>query len=718
MRLAPGAIDYSIAGKIKMGQTPCLERPTCRRLSYNYPMILIPHRRAGLAAWLLTLGVLLSACGAPAAAEPRREPAQFPASSQIAPTATLPPRLSTPPPAAAVPDVKRNSFGLLLGGDNLSDQHRVDLVKALGVAYFRPWYISLADWIGFCYDPACELAQAAGLKLILTVRANVGGDGVTRPAADLADYRNRVAAVIEQYHPEVIVVENEETSKLYWAGTPDEYAAQLTAACDVAHAQGVKCANGGLDSRTLGLLVWADLIGRGEFTAACDFVRRAASDLPIELCNLTAVDQLFESNQQAIANGRELLKLYPTTGIDYLNFHWYVADKSALSEAAAFLRRATGLPLMSNELGQRDQSPETVEKLLSAALDLQLTYAVWFSLDRDSQALQNTDGSLRPNGEAFYRFMQARYQSTAALPQAAPAPTAAAVAPAPTLPSFQAKPAPVQATGEITFSQMLTDVTYCTNDGVDLKMDLYFPVQPADPAPAVMFVHGGGWVAGTKTGTPGMSYFVELARRGYLVASIDYRLAPTYTFPANIIDVKCAVRSLRANAAQWNIDPDRIGAWGASAGGHLVALLGTSDTSAGWDVGEYLDQSSRVNVVVDMYGISDLTTEYVVGNVRGLDRMVFGAKSQADPILRTASPTTYITADDPPFLILHGDFDETVPVTQSQILHEALLAGGVSSSYVVVKNGGHGFWARGGPIDPPHAVIARTILGFFDQYLR
>jgi acetyl esterase/lipase len=182
--------------------------------------------------------------------------------------------------------------------------------------------------------------------------------------------------------------------------------------------------------------------------------------------------------------------------------------------------------------------------------------------------------------------------------------------------------------------------------------------------------------------------------------------------------VKCAVRSIRAHAAEYNIDPKRIGAWGASAGGHLVALLGTADESAGWDVGQYLDQSSRVNVVVDMYGVHDFTTEYVVGNLRGLDRMVFGAKSPQDPKLAQASPVNYITPDDPPFLILHGDLDETIPVTQSQIFHDRLVAGGVSSVYVVVHNAGHGFGAVGGPIDPPYATISKTILGFFDQYLR
>jgi len=343
-----------------------------------------------------------------------------------------------------------------------------------------------------------------------------------------------------------------------------------------------------------------------------------------------------------------------------------------------------------------------------------LAYAVWFSLDRDpAVALQNADGSLRPNGQAFREFMQAHYNTVAelpSLPMPVPTPTS--------LPNFSPKPAPVAASGELTFSQKLQDVTYCTNDGVDLKMDVYFPWKPAGPSPVIMFVHGGGWVGGTRTSTPGLSYFLDLARRGYTIFSIDYRLAPTYTFPANIIDVKCAVRHIRANATEYNIDPNRIGAWGASAGGHLVALLGTSDQSAGWDVGQYLDQSSRVTVVVDMYGIHDLTTEYVVGNVRGLDRMVFGASSPTDPILARASPVTYITPDDPPFLILHGDMDPTIPITQSQIFHDRLVAGGVSSVFVPVHNAGHGFSAIGGSIDPPYTAIAKTILGFFDEYLR
>jgi acetyl esterase/lipase len=627
-------------------------------------------------------------------------------------------RQSYSQPTAAPRDTTSgaNPFGLLLGADGIDDQYRVELAKALGVSYFRPWYVNVEAWNGACYDLACDLGPNAGLKLILTARNNVNEAPpfATTPPQDGAAYRRTLSEILTRYQPEVLVVENEEDSAQYWSGTPEQYGALLKAACQVAREQKIPCANGGLSNKTLALLVWADYIDHQQITEACNFVQRAGAVLAADLCRFSAVDHLTDEDKAVLNTGRKLLDIYKSSGQDYLNFHWYVPDKSAFSEAVNYLRRTINLPVMSNEIGQIDQSPEAVQKLLSAAAELKLTYAIWFSLDRDpAVALQNEDGSLRPNGQAFHDFMQTHYNTVAELP-ALPAPV-----PSPTsLPSFTAKPAPVAASGELTFSQMLKDVTYCTNDGVDLKMDVYEPWKPAGPSPVIVFVHGGSLVAGTKTGTPGMSYFLELARRGYTTFSIDYRLAPTYTFPAQIIDAKCAVRSIRAHAKEYNIDPKRMGAWGASAGGHLVALLGTADQSAGWDIGQYLDQSSRVNVVVDMYGQHDFTTEYVVGNLRGLDRMVFGASSLADPKLARASPVTYISPDDPPFLLLHGDMDSTTPVTQSQIFHDRLVAGGVSSVYVVVHNAGHGFGAVGGPIDPPYATISKTILGFFDEYLR
>jgi acetyl esterase/lipase len=619
---------------------------------------------------------------------------------------------ATPRPQVSAPS-SENPIGLLLGADDIDDAYRIKLIQALGAAYFRPWYVTVEGWDGTCYDLGCELGPAAGLKLILTIRNNVGQAPpfATTPTQDGVAYRSNVADIVARTRPEVLVVENEEDSPQFWAGTPEQYAAQLQAACQVAHEADIACANGGLSSKTTALLVWADYLERQQITEACNFVQRASADLPPDLCRFSAIEHLSPDDQVRVATGRKLLALYQSSGQDYLNFHWYIPDKAALSEAVNYLKRATNLPVMSNEIGQYDQAPEAVQKLLAAAIELQLPYAVWFSYDRTpSQSLQQADGALRLNGQAFREFMQAHFQSVAELPAPQPTPTS--------LPNFAPKAAPVAASGTLTFSQMLEDVTYCTNDGVDLKMDVYFPWRPAGPSPVIVFVHGGGWVAGTKKGTPGMSYFLDLARRGYTTFSIDYRLAPTDTFPAQIIDAKCAVRHIRAHAADYNVDPNRIGAWGASAGGHLAALLGVADQGAGWDVGQYLDQSSRVQVVVDMYGVHDFTTVYVVGNLRGLDRMVFAAKSPTDPRLAQASPVNYVTPDDPPFLLLHGDLDPTIPVTQSQIFHDRLVAGGVSSTYIVVHNAGHGFNAIGGPISPTHAEIAKTIVGFFDQYLR
>ena len=286
------------------------------------------------------------------------------------------------------------------------------------------------------------------------------------------------------------------------------------------------------------------------------------------------------------------------------------------------------------------------------------------------------------------------------------------------------------------------DVTYCSVDGIDLKMDVYYPsATDGRPAPVAVYVHGGGWVSGSKGGGAGRLDVGELVSRGYVVASVDYRLAPTYQFPAQIEDVKCAIRSLRAQAAEYGIDPDRIGAWGGSAGGHLVSLLGTTDARAGFDVGPYPEQSSRVRAVVDLFGPSDLTvfgmaiamatsppaigtatamatSAPAFGTVTAMvtGARVFGAASPDD--LARASPVTYASGDDPPFLILQGEKDAVVPPNQSQILYDRLTAAGVRATLVMVKNAGHGFRPVGGPISPTRSELTMMSADFFDEHLR
>lgn len=291
---------------------------------------------------------------------------------------------------------------------------------------------------------------------------------------------------------------------------------------------------------------------------------------------------------------------------------------------------------------------------------------------------------------------------------------AAVASPAPAKPTLQTRPPTRTAIGP------QTDLTYCTTpDGVALKMDLYPPTGAAQagPTPAVLYVHGGGWMQGDKTEGGGAGLYPLLQRSGFLVAAINYRLAPQYKFPAQIIDVKCAVRYLRAHAAAYNIDPQRIGAVGGSAGGHLVALLGVTTAEAGWDSGEYADQSSRVQAVVDMFGPTDLT-QLRLNPRRGYGQEVFAIQSADDPLLKTYSPVTYITPDDPPFLILHGDQDELVPLEQSRILYDKLRAAGVPAELVIVKNAMHAFRPYPGrEIQPGGLELFQTLIQFLNRYL-
>ncbi len=314
-------------------------------------------------------------------------------------------------------------------------------------------------------------------------------------------------------------------------------------------------------------------------------------------------------------------------------------------------------------------------------------------------------------------------------PEIAPAVQAAPLmpqAPAAPTPCGQAEPGPPRsmptpAGGTARPSGTVQkDVTYCTIDGAALTMDIYTPhTSRGSPAPVALYVHGGGWRAGDKSRGEGIKDIPELVGRGYLVAAVNYRLAPRYRFPAQIEDVKCAVRYLRANAASYNLDPNRIGAWGGSAGGNLVALLGVADPGAGLEGTDgCVEQSSRVQAVVDMFGPTDLTANGFYALHESIFREVFGATSPQDPALARASPVRYVSKDSPPFLILQGDRDHMVPPNQSQELYDRLTAAGVLARLVVVRNAGHLFAPSGGTISPSRAELTTIIADFFDKTLR
>jgi len=253
------------------------------------------------------------------------------------------------------------------------------------------------------------------------------------------------------------------------------------------------------------------------------------------------------------------------------------------------------------------------------------------------------------------------------------------------------------------------DIAYCTTDAAQ-KMDVYFP-ESGGPWPVLVFVHGGSWMHGDKS-EAGM--FARLTTsQGYLVVSLNYRLYPPATFPAMIEDVKCAVRSLRANADQYNLDPNRVGAVGVSAGGHLVSLLGTTDQSAGWDVGEYLDQSSLVQAVIAMAGVMDLSRSFPNTDIEAMKRVGFGEYNVAE-----ASPITHVTPNDPPFLLIHGDRDELVPVEQSQLMYDRLVQTNVPAQLVIVKNAGHSMIGADSSTTPTLGEIHQIILDFLGKYLK
>ncbi|HTJ77719.1 MAG TPA: alpha/beta hydrolase [Rariglobus sp.] len=244
----------------------------------------------------------------------------------------------------------------------------------------------------------------------------------------------------------------------------------------------------------------------------------------------------------------------------------------------------------------------------------------------------------------------------------------------------------------------LRDLAYVDHGHDRQKLDLYLPDSAVSgaPLPLIIWIHGGGWKSGDKRQCPA----IRFAREGYAVASIGYRLSEDAVFPAQIEDCKAAIRWLRVHAAEYHLDPDRFAAWGSSAGGHLVALLGVTGKTREFDVGANLKTSSAVQLVIDFYGPADfLTMGSMSGPQSRLDhdapdspeaKLLGGAIQKNPGLARRASPITYVQAGAPPFLIVHGDADQTVPVGQSKLLDEKLRAAGNRSTLHIVKGGGHG----------------------------
>jgi acetyl esterase/lipase len=264
------------------------------------------------------------------------------------------------------------------------------------------------------------------------------------------------------------------------------------------------------------------------------------------------------------------------------------------------------------------------------------------------------------------------------------------------------------------------DVAYVADGHVRQKLDLYVPEKAVGPMPLIVWVHGGGWQNGSKEGCPPLRQ--GFPQRGYAVASLNYRLSGDAVFPAQIEDCKAAIRWLRAHAKDYGIDPGRFGVWGSSAGGHLVALLGTSGEEKAFDVGANLDVSSRVQAVCDYYGPTDLMRmhENAVPGARMKhnapdspeSRLLGGPVQESRDKAARANPITYISTHAlPPFLIMHGDADPVVAHHQSELLFDALQKAGGSVHLHTIRGAGHG-QGFGGP------ETAERVNAFFDRWLK
>lgn len=241
---------------------------------------------------------------------------------------------------------------------------------------------------------------------------------------------------------------------------------------------------------------------------------------------------------------------------------------------------------------------------------------------------------------------------------------------------------------------------YGTVGGVSLMMDVYRPEGAAGKRPGVVLIHGGGWSGGDKRYYAPLGQ--ELATKGYVVFSLNYRLLPKHHYPAPLDDVQRAVRYIRAHAGEYQLDPNRIGALGDSAGGYLAAMLGTRDTRDNSDP-ELASYSSRVQCVVDFYGPTNFALPRNSPDISPLAVQIvisfLGKTPEQDPDLyKSSSVLPYVDKQSAPFLILHGTHDPLVPVGQSTQLYDALRAADVEATLLLVYKLSHGFLRPGTPL--------------------
>ncbi len=324
---------------------------------------------------------------------------------------------------------QRTKFGIMVAkseGQLIPPEKQVKVAKDLGVHYIRG-RVDVQGWDGS--EPSYNTYTSAGLKVLLNLNYGIPRNGAGEHApvpfpTDMNAYSKTLNAVLDKYKPEVVVIENEEDNPNYHQGSADDYINELKTGIQVAHSKGLKVTNGGITVREICLIIYDDLLQSGQKDKAISFAQKA---FPPNFATRLSGDGDPMRNPQIsrqIEFGRKIIAAYKDLDLDYVNFHWYEPvqargkniDKSSISFDPStfafvvnYIKEKTGKPVMTNEFGVLDPSPDLVRGLLKAAKDANLSYAIFYSADGGegkAVALQNAGGDLRDNGNAFKDFVK------------------------------------------------------------------------------------------------------------------------------------------------------------------------------------------------------------------------------------------------------------------------------------------------------------------------
>ena len=232
------------------------------------------------------------------------------------------------------------------------------------------------------------------------------------------------------------------------------------------------------------------------------------------------------------------------------------------------------------------------------------------------------------------------------------------------------------------------DIAYQGASGQTLKLDVWYEHDVKTPQPTLVYIHGGGWIFGTKETS--VLQFLPFLEKGWRVVNVEYRMASTALAPAAVEDTRCALRWVFRNARQWNFDTTKIVLTGHSAGGHLSLITGMLPEGTGLDNQCYGEEKLNVAAVINWYGITDVSDLIQGANLKNYAVMWMGSRADAAEVARRVSPLSYVRQGLAPVLTIHGDKDDVVPYSHATRLHEALKRAKVPNQLFTIKGGGHG----------------------------